>query len=53
MTFTVKDVLVDEDKACVVWTNKGEEKSGGVYENSGMTLFHFNNDKFCYFGMKK
>jgi ketosteroid isomerase-like protein len=48
LTFTVTDVIVDNEKACVVWTNKGEEKDGGVYENSGMTLFHFNNDKVIY-----
>lgn len=48
LTFTVKEVIVEDRKACVVWTNNGEEKSGGVYENSGITLFHFNNDKVIY-----
>lgn len=48
LTFTVKEVIVEDQKACVVWTNKGEEKSGGVYENSGITLFYFNNDKVTY-----
>jgi ketosteroid isomerase-like protein len=45
LRFTVSEVIVENEKACVVWTNKGEEKDGGVYENSGITLFHFNNDK--------
>ena len=48
LTFTVKEVIVEDQKACVVWMNKGEEKSGGVYENSGITLFHFKNDKVTY-----
>ncbi|MFK5949403.1 MAG: nuclear transport factor 2 family protein [Methylococcales bacterium] len=48
LTFTVKEVIVEDQKACVVWTNKGEAKSGGVYENSGITLFYFNNDKVIY-----
>jgi ketosteroid isomerase-like protein len=48
LTFTVKDVIVEDQKACVVWTNKGEEKTGELYENSGITLFRFNNDKVIY-----
>jgi len=48
LTFTVTDVIVEDDKACVVWTNKGEEKDGSLYENSGITLFHFINDKVSY-----
>jgi ketosteroid isomerase-like protein len=47
LTFTVSDVIVENEKACVVWTNKGEEKDGGVYENSGITLFHFIMIRFC------
>jgi len=48
LTFTVTDVIVEDDKACVVWTNKGEEKDGSLYENSGITLFHFANEKVSY-----
>ena len=48
LKFNVSDVIVENDKACVVWTNHGEEKNGGVYKNSGMTLFHFNKDKVLY-----
>ncbi|MCD4833457.1 MAG: nuclear transport factor 2 family protein [Bacteroidales bacterium] len=45
LTFTVSDVIVENKKACVVWTNKGEEKDGKPYKNSGITLFHFTDDK--------
>ena len=44
LTFTVSDVIVENKKACVVWTNRGEYKDGALYENSGITLFHFTNN---------
>jgi ketosteroid isomerase-like protein len=48
LTFTVSDVIVENKKACVVWTNKGEEKDGKLYKNSGITLFHFTNNKVSF-----
>lgn len=48
LCFTVTDVLVDNEKACAIWTNKGEEKNGKLYKNSGMTLFHFDGEKVVY-----
>lgn len=48
LTFVVKEVIVEGQKACVVWTNKGEEKDGSIYENSGITLFYFKNEKVVY-----
>ncbi len=48
LTFTVSDVIIENKKACVVWTNKGEEKDGKPYKNSGITLFHFTDDKVSF-----
>ncbi|MFC2152808.1 nuclear transport factor 2 family protein [Bacteroidota bacterium] len=48
LTFTVNDVIVGNEKACVVWTNRGEYSDGSSYENSGITLFHFSNDQVSY-----
>jgi len=48
LTFTVNEVIVGSEKACVVWTNKGEYSNGNLYENSGITLFHFSGDKISY-----
>ena len=48
LTFTVNDVIVGSMKACVVWTNKGEYNDGTLYKNSGITLFHFTEDKVSY-----
>lgn len=41
LVFTVEDVLVDQDRACVVWTNEGRSSEGVAYSNSGVTLMHF------------
>ncbi len=48
LTFTVSDVIVENKKVCVVWTNEGEEKDGKPYKNSGITLFHFTDDKVSF-----
>lgn len=46
--FTVNDVFAADGKACVVWTNEGEYGNGDKYENSGITLFHFDHDKISF-----
>lgn len=48
LKFTVNEVIVGEQKACVVWTNQGEYKDGTNYKNSGITLFHFIDDKVSF-----
>ncbi len=46
--FTVSEVIVEADRACVVWTNEGEDIQGTSYTNSGFTLIHFRDDKICF-----
>jgi len=48
LTFTVNDIILEDKKAVVVWGNKGAYNDGEVYENSGMTLFHFTDDKVSF-----
>ena len=48
LTFNVIDVILEDKKAVVVWINKGEYNDGELYENSGMTLFHFTDDKISF-----
>ena len=48
LTFTVSDVIIEDQKACAVWTNKGENSEGKPYSNSGMTLFHFTDNKISF-----
>ncbi|MBN1597711.1 MAG: nuclear transport factor 2 family protein [Bacteroidales bacterium] len=48
LVFTVHDVLIDYNAACAVWTNKGEHSEGHPYNNSGVTLFHFTDNKISF-----
>jgi ketosteroid isomerase-like protein len=50
LTFKISDIIIDEkeNKACVVWTNFGEHLSGGDYQNSGITLIEFREDKIDF-----
>ena len=48
LQFNVTDVILEDKKACVVWTNNGEYNDGIPYKNSGMTLFHFKDDKVSF-----
>ena len=48
LIFSVNDVIVDKDKACVVWTNSGVYLDGSPYKNSGITLFHFKDEKIHF-----
>lgn len=46
--FTVSETIADADRACSVWTNKGEDINGNPYENRGITLFHFSGGKITF-----
>jgi ketosteroid isomerase-like protein len=41
--FQVQDVIVDSDKACIVWTNSARLATPSPYRNSGVTLVHCAN----------
>lgn len=48
LTFTVFDIIMDKEKVCIVWTNKGVGIKGESYDNSGMTLLHFSDGKLTF-----
>lgn len=48
LTFTITDVIERSNKACAIWTNKGEHVDGNDYANRGVTLLHFSDDKICF-----
>jgi len=48
LEFDVSEVLVDGTRAVAVWTNSGEKIDGTLYKNSGMTLFHFEDEKIRF-----
>ncbi len=48
LTFTISEVIEESQRACAVWTNKGEHINGNAYENSGITLLYFSEDKISF-----
>ena len=48
LTFTVSEILIDDQKACAVWTNAGVSNTGERYQNSGVTLLYFNDNKILF-----
>ncbi len=48
LTFTLTDIIAEQDRACAVWTNEGMDLQGNSYRNSGVTLFHFTEGKISY-----
>jgi ketosteroid isomerase-like protein len=45
LEFTIHDVIVEGNRACIVWTNIGERNDGEPYSNSGITLLHITDGK--------
>lgn len=48
LTFTLDDIMVDNDRVCVVWRNAGESSTGVPYTNRGVTVVHILNNKIIY-----
>ena len=48
LEFTIHDVIVEKERACVVWTNRGERANGDAYRNSGITFAKINDGKIVY-----
>lgn len=41
--FSVHEHIAEQDRVCVVWSNKGSNNSGIAYENRGVTIVRFEN----------
>lgn len=48
LTFSVERIIREQDYACAVWTNEGEEKTGKAYRNRGITFLHVKEGKIIY-----
>ncbi len=48
LEFTVRDVIVEEDRACIVWTNVGERNDGEPYKNRGITYMQMADGKITF-----
>lgn len=48
LEFTIHDVIVERNRACIVWTNIGERNDGEPYSNSGITLLQMTDGKIDF-----
>ncbi len=48
LAFTVSEIITDNQNACAVWTNKGEDINGNPYSNCGITLLYFRENKLTF-----
>jgi ketosteroid isomerase-like protein len=48
LIFNIREVIVEGDRICAIWTNTGENLAGDDYENSGITLFHLENQQIIF-----
>ena len=46
--FNISEIITQEDSACVVWTNEGQDIKGNPYTNAGITLLHFSEGKISF-----
>ncbi len=48
LEFYIKDIIVEDDRACVVWTNEGERVDGEPYSNRGITFIQISDGKIDF-----
>jgi len=48
LTFSVNRIIAEQDCACAIWTNEGEDKTGKSYSNRGITFLQFNKGKIIF-----
>lgn len=48
LIFTVKGIIAEGERACALWTNRGESSKGLPYTNSGATYVETTNGKIVF-----
>ena len=48
LEFRVIDIVEADQKACVMWENKGEENDGTLYSNKGLTWFYLKENQIIF-----
>ncbi len=48
LEFSIKDIIVEDDRACIVWSNEGERVDGTPYNNRGVTFLQISNGKIDF-----
>lgn len=48
LTFQVHMTIIQSEKAAVHWTNEGMNRKGDPYENEGVSVLRFENNKISF-----
>ncbi len=48
LEFNVKEIIVEADKVCVVWTNHGKDRKSTPYRNHGVTFIRLSEGKIVF-----
>ena len=48
LQFHVRDVIVENDQTCAIWTNEGQDSKGNPYKNRGITLVRVKDGKIVF-----
>lgn len=48
LEFSIKDIVVEDDRACIIWTNEGERVDGKPYNNRGVTFLQLSEGRIDF-----
>lgn len=48
LVFSVSEIIIESERACAIWSNKGRDSNGHAYENRGVTYIRFADDTIVY-----
>lgn len=48
LEFSIKDIVVEDDRACIVWTNEGVRVDGKPYSNRGITFLKISEGRIDF-----
>ncbi len=48
LTFTIKEIIIENNNAAVSWTNQGTDRQGNCYNNEGVTIIKTANGLITY-----
>jgi ketosteroid isomerase-like protein len=48
LTFTIQRIIIQENQAAVLWTNRGRNRKNQTYENEGVTILEAEKEKITF-----
>ena len=48
LQFTIEEIIIDGERACVVWHNEGKSRLGEEYKNNGITFVRLSQGNIIF-----